>query len=108
MNYLLYTINILLITGILYTLYVKYFLKEGLDGCPANSNDRRSDRSRNAKREEVDNTVANLKSEIQLLNLRITSLQIGVDANKRELEKVSDAAAQKAKKTKAKMDKVKN
>ena len=106
MDYLLYTINILLITGILYTLYITYFLKEGLDGCPANSNDRRRDRSRNAQREEVDNTIANLKAEISLLNMRITAITMGVDANKKELEKVSDAAAQKAKKTKAEMDKI--
>ena len=100
MNYLLTCINILLILGLLYTLYIK-FLKEGLEGCPANSGDRSRDRSRSAK-DRVNNTIANLKAEINLLNNRISILTMGVDANKRELEKVSDAAAQKAKQTKLK------
>ena len=108
MNYLLTCINILLILGLLYTLYINFFLKEGLEGCPANSVDRSRDRGRSAKRSEINNTVANLKAEINLLNNRISILTMGVDANKRELEKVSDAAAQKAKQTKAEMDKVKS
>jgi len=106
MNYLLSTINILLIIGILYTIYKKFFLIEGLDGCPANSQEESNSRNRSAKRSEVDNTIANLKAEISLLNMRITAITMGVDANKKELEKVSDAAAQKAKKTKAEMDKI--
>tara|TARA_X000000368_G_C23016376_1_gene705894 strand:+ start:457 stop:846 length:390 start_codon:yes stop_codon:yes gene_type:complete len=108
MNYLLYTINILLITGILYTIYKNFFLREGLDGCPANSQEESRNRNRNTKKNEVDNTIANLKAEISLLNMRITAITMGVDANKKELEKVSDAAAQKAKKTKTEMDKIKN
>ena len=107
MNYLLYFINILLIIGIIYTIYVRFFLKEGLEGCPANSQDESRSRSRGAKKSEINNTIANLKAQIQLLNLRINLLTSGVNANKRELEKVSDAAAQKAKRTKKEMDEIK-
>ena len=60
MNYLLSTINILLIIGILYTIYKKFFLIEGLDGCPANSQEESNSRNRSAKRSEVDNTIAKL------------------------------------------------
>ena len=107
MNYLMYTINIILLSGILYTFYNYMFLKEGLEGCPANSSDKAQDRSRSAKREEINNTIANMKAEINNLNLRISTLNVGVAANKRELEKVSDAAARKAKETQKKMDDVK-
>tara|TARA_Y100001970_G_scaffold279263_1_gene386275 strand:+ start:2523 stop:2837 length:315 start_codon:yes stop_codon:yes gene_type:complete len=102
------TINMILLGGLLYTIYTYMFLKEGLEGCPANFNDKSRDRSRSAKRDEIDNTIANMKAEIANLNLRITTLNIGVTANKRELEKVSDAAARKAKETQKKMDEVKS
>ena len=107
MNYLMNTINILLLSGILYTIYNYMTLKEGLEGCPANSSDKARDRSRSAKREEINNTIANMKAEINNLNLRISTLNVGVAGNKRELEKVSDAAARKAKETQKKMDSVK-
>jgi len=107
MNFLVYTINILLIGGIIFSIYKKMFLKEGLEGCPANSTDKANDRSRSAKREEIDNTIANMKAQIADLNLRISILNVGVSANKSELEKVSDAAAAKAKRNKEKMDKLK-
>lgn len=109
MNYLLYTINILLITGILYTIYKKFFLREGLIGCPANSQEESSSRTRNTKKNEVDTTIANLKAQISFLNFKLDHMLIpSVQNNKKELEKVSDAAVQKAKITKEKMDKIKN
>jgi len=101
------TINIILLGGILYTVYNYMFLKEGLEGCPANSSDKSQDRSRSAKREEINNTISNLKAEIKDVNSRISKLNNKVAGNKRELEKVSDAAARKAKETQKKMDEVK-
>ena len=107
MNYLLYIINLILVSGIIYTLYIKMFLKEGLEGCPANATDNSRDRSRSARRTEIDATISNLKAEITDLNTRISVFTSGVESNKRELEKISDAAAQKAKRTKKKMDNLK-
>ena len=108
MNYLLYIINLILVSGIIYTLYIKMFLKEGLEGCPANATDNSRDRSRSARRTEIDATISNLKAEITDLNTRISVFTSGVESNKRELEKISDASAQKAKRTKKKMDNLKN
>lgn len=107
MNYLINTMNILLLGGLLYNIYNNMFLKEGLQGCPANSSDKARDRERSAQREEIDNTISNLKAEIKELNSRISDLNSNVSDNRRELEKVSDAAARKAKETQKKMDKAK-
>lgn len=107
MNYFITSINIILLLFIIYTIYKWNFLKEGLEGCPADSSDLESDRKRGAKREEINSTIADLKAEINRLNIDFSMFKPNVLNNTKELEKISDAAAKKAKENKSKLDNLK-
>jgi len=106
MEYFLLVVNILLIIIIMYNIYNWLNVKEGLEGCPASQSEQEGDRSRRASRQEIDATIKDLKAQINgIRNTHITFLQ-AVSKNENKLKEVSKAATDKAKRNKAKLDKV--
>ena len=64
MNYLVIGVNIILIYLIVNQIISWIYIKEGLEGCPANNSDVNADRRRGAKRREINSTIKDLKAEI--------------------------------------------
>ena len=83
------------------------FVREGLEGCPANSSEINADRRRGAKRREIDSTIKDLKAEINGLRILVQVTNPNIINNTKRLEKISEAAVKKAEKNKEKMDKLK-
>jgi len=107
MNFV-FLINIILITIILYNVYNWIFLREGLQGCPANTKEAEENRRRGAKRGEINNIIKDLKVEIKQLRKEHLYINDRIKKNSSKLEVISKEAAEKAKRNKAKMDKIKN
>ena len=97
MDYFVISINILLTLLIINYFFSKTYITEGLEGCPANAR-------QNSEKSEINNNVNNLNAKISNLEVKLSLAQAVANDNRKELEKVSDAARQKAEKTKKELD----
>jgi outer membrane murein-binding lipoprotein Lpp len=98
-NFIL-SINIILILLIINYFFNKKYVTEGLAGCPANTR-------QSGEKNEINSNVSSLNAKIAMLNLRVIMATSIATVNRKELEKVSDAARQKAEETKQKLDEIK-
>ena len=92
---------------IIYNIYNWINVKEGLEGCPASQSEQEGDRSRSASRQEIDSTIRDLKAQIKNLKKTHRGINNKIAINDRKLREVSIAASDKAKRNKAKLDKLK-
>lgn len=99
MDYFVVSINVLLILLIINYFFSKTYITEGLEGCPANAR-------QNTEKSEINSNVNSLNAKITGLELRLNLAQAIANSNRKELEKVSDAAKQKAEKTKKELDEI--
>tara|TARA_B100002051_G_C16352504_1_gene447046 strand:+ start:212 stop:538 length:327 start_codon:yes stop_codon:yes gene_type:complete len=108
MNYLLIGVNVILTIIIICHIYNNWIvIKEGLEGCPASSSEEQANRKRGASKREISSTIKDLNSQINALDQKIGKLDGKVGVNKIKLEAISKEAAEKAKRNKEKMDKMK-
>ena len=108
MNYLLISINIILTIIIICHIYNNWFtIKEGLEGCPASDSDQEARRRRGASRREIDSTIKDLKAQIKNVKIMINIQKSKIKDNKDKLVEITKEASAKAKRNKAKMDKMK-
>ena len=99
MDYFVISINILLTLLIINYFFSKTYITEGLEGCPANAR-------QNSEKSEINSNVNNLNAKIINLEMKLNIAQAVANNNRKELEKVSDAARQKAEKTKKELDEI--
>jgi outer membrane murein-binding lipoprotein Lpp len=99
MDYFILSINIILILLIINYFFNKTYVTEGLAGCPANTRE-------STEKSEINSNVSSLNAKIAMLNMRVTVATAIATGNRKELEKVSDAAKQKAAETKKELDSI--
>ena len=88
MNNLVLISNILLISLLLYTLYKRFYLREGAKGCDASSGE-------NRLRKEIDTTIANLNVKIDLANSNMGLFSKVVDGQRNRIEEISAKAEER-------------
>ena len=82
MNNLVLISNVLLISLLLYTIYKKFYLREGAKGCDASSGE-------NNLRKEIDTTIADLNAKMDLANSTMGVYKKAIDGQKNRLDEIS-------------------
>lgn len=102
MNNLVISINILLGAYILFCLYKKYHLREGLESCNATEAENKEYRSRGLTKNSTTQVLNKIKSKIKSLEIMMAPLKKQARKNEIEIKNVAELAQKKFQESKVK------